>query len=99
LVGRKSRSQTEIKEEVIGPGLAFQGEFNEEAKIVATIICGDSYFNENVEEAKKNYFGNGKENMAPDVFIARAWHLMREGMVLHAVLLQKQYRRSWVFRR
>ena len=42
----------ELRKEAVGPGLAFNQAFGEEAEIVATIICGDSYFNENVEEAK-----------------------------------------------
>ena len=33
--------------------MAFNQAFGDEAEIVATVICGDSYFNENVEAAKK----------------------------------------------
>ena len=38
--------------EVVGPGLALAQIFGDEAEIVATIVCGDSYFNENLEKAK-----------------------------------------------
>ena len=38
--------------EVVGPGLALAQKFGDEAEIVATIVCGDSYFNENLEKAK-----------------------------------------------
>ena len=38
--------------EVVGPGLAFNMNFKDEAEIIATIVCGDSYFNENLEKAK-----------------------------------------------
>ena len=55
--------------EVVGPGLAFAQAFGEEAEIVATIICGDSYFNENLEEAKASILAMVKEQN-PDVFIA-----------------------------
>lgn len=55
--------------EVVGPGLAFATNFKDEAEIVATIICGDSYFNENVEKAKEEILAMVKEQ-APDVFIA-----------------------------
>ena len=55
--------------EVVGPGLAFAQAFGEEAEIVATIICGDSYFNENLEEAKASILAMVKEHN-PDVFIA-----------------------------
>ena len=55
--------------EVVGPGLAFAQAFGEEAEITATIICGDSYFNENLEEAKASILAMVKEQN-PDVFIA-----------------------------
>lgn len=59
----------EVREEIVGPGIAFQQAFGEEAKIVATIVCGDSYFNENLEEAKKNVLEMVKK-YSPDLFIA-----------------------------
>lgn len=55
--------------EVVGPGLAFTAGFKEEAEIIATIVCGDSYFNENLEKAKKDILAMVKEQ-APDIFIA-----------------------------
>jgi len=55
--------------EVVGPGLAFAQAFGEEAEIIATIICGDSYFNENLEEAKASILAMVKEQN-PDVFVA-----------------------------
>ena len=55
--------------EVVGPGLAFAQAFGEEAEITATIICGDSFFNENLEEAKASILAMVKEQN-PDVFIA-----------------------------
>ena len=55
--------------EVVGPGLAFAQAFGEEAEITATIICGDSFFNENLEEAKASILAMVKEHN-PDVFIA-----------------------------
>lgn len=58
-----------VKEEVIGPGLAFKQNFKDEAEIVATVICGDTYFNENLEEAKAKVLEMVKE-YNPDLFIA-----------------------------
>lgn len=49
----KADYQPELREGVVGPGMAFQALFGDEAEIVATVICGDSYFNENLEKAKK----------------------------------------------
>ena len=49
----KADYQPELRKGIVGPGLAFKAAFGEEAEIVATVICGDSYFNENLETAKK----------------------------------------------
>ncbi len=59
----------EVREGIVGPGLAFQQAFNGEAEIVATIVCGDSYFNENLEKAKAEVLGMVKK-YNPDLFIA-----------------------------
>ncbi len=40
-----------------------------EAEIVATIICGDSYFAENLEEAQKEILEMIKP-FSPDLFVA-----------------------------
>ena len=55
--------------EVVGPGLALAQKFGEEAEIVATIVCGDSYFNENLEKAKAEILEMVKGQNA-DLFIA-----------------------------
>ncbi len=55
--------------EVVGPGMALTANFKDDAEIIATIVCGDSYFNENLEKAKAEILGMVKEQ-APDVFIA-----------------------------
>ena len=55
--------------ETVGPGLAFAQAFGDEAEIIATIVCGDSYFNENLEKAKAEILAMIKEQN-PDVFIA-----------------------------
>lgn len=55
--------------EVVGPGLAFKASFKDEAEIIATIVCGDSYFNENLETAKAQILEMVKAQN-PDVFIA-----------------------------
>ena len=55
--------------EVVGPGLALAQKFGDEAEIVATIVCGDSYFNENLEKAKAEILEMVK-GQNPDIFIA-----------------------------
>jgi len=52
-----------------GPGLAFTKQFKDEAEIVATIVCGDSWFNENLEVATKTVLDMVREE-SPDLFIA-----------------------------
>ncbi len=59
----------EVREEVVGPGLAFKQNFKDEAEIVATIICGDTYFNEHLEGAKAQILDMVKK-YEPDLFIA-----------------------------
>lgn len=53
----------------VGPGMGLAKELGDEAEIVATIICGDSYFNENLDEALENILAMVKEENA-DLFIA-----------------------------
>jgi len=59
----------EFREGPVGPGLAFAPAFGEEAEIVGTVICGDSYFNENLETAKAEVLAMIKA-ANPDLFIA-----------------------------
>ena len=59
----------EVRDGVVGPGMALNKAFKDEAEIVATVICGDSYFNENLEKAKDEVLKMIKEHN-PDLFIA-----------------------------
>lgn len=75
----------ELRKEPIGPGLALNQAFGDEAEIVATIICGDSYFNENLEEAKAEVLKMVKEQEA-DLFIAGpAFNAGRYGVAAGAI--------------
>jgi len=65
----KADIKPEVREGVVGPGMALNTAIKEEAEIVATIICGDSYFNENFEEAKAEIIEMVKQ-YSPDLFIA-----------------------------
>jgi len=59
----------EIREGEVGPGMALKGAFGDKAEIVSTVVCGDSYFNENVAEAKKTILDMVR-SAKPDIFIA-----------------------------
>ena len=65
----KADYKPEIREGVLGPGMAIKAGFKGQAEIVATVICGDSYFGENIEEAKKEILELIKQ-YKPDLFIA-----------------------------
>lgn len=59
----------EKREGAVGPGLAFNKAFGDEAEIVSTVVCGDSWFNENLEKARKTIVEMIREEK-PDIFIA-----------------------------
>ena len=58
-----------ISEGAVGPGRALLLAFNGEADIVKTIVCGDSYYAEHEEDAKKTIL-KWVEEEKPDLFIA-----------------------------
>ena len=70
-IGGEDKADTEpfAKEGHVGPGMAFKAALGQEASIVGTVICGDSYFNENVETAGEKIIHLIKE-FSPDVVIA-----------------------------
>jgi len=59
----------EIREGVVGPGMAFAAQFGDAATITHTIVCGDDYFAENLEAAKQTILEMVR-NVKPDLFIA-----------------------------
>jgi glycine reductase len=65
----KADFKPELREGIVGPGLALKAALGSDAEIVATIICGDSYFNENLEAAAKEILEMVKK-YNPDLFIA-----------------------------
>lgn len=65
----KADIPAELREGPVGPGLALNQAWGEEAEVVATIVCGDSYFNENLEKAQAEVLEMVK-SQNPDMFIA-----------------------------
>ena len=59
----------EIREGIVGPGMALQAALRDEAEIVATVICGDSYFASNLEKASDEIIGMMKK-YSPDAVVA-----------------------------
>lgn len=65
----KADHKPEIREAVVGPGTALKAALGSEAEIVATVICGDSYFASNMEKASAEIIEMIKK-YKPDAFVA-----------------------------
>lgn len=65
----KADYEPEIRAGIVGPGMALKAAFKGEAEIVATVICGDSYFASNIDKATADIIAMVKE-YKPDAFIA-----------------------------
>ena len=86
----KADIKPEVREGFVGPGMGLNGLFKGEAEIVATVICGDSYFNENLEEAKAEIIEMVKK-YNPDVFVAGpAFNAGRYGVACGAIAKEVQ---------
>ena len=76
----KADFKPELRDGHAGPGLALSQQFGDQAEVVATVVCGDSYFNENVEQAIGIIIPM-IEKHKPDVFVAGpAFNAGRYGM-------------------
>ena len=76
--------------EIVGPGQALTQQFGEEAEIIATIVCGDSYFNENLDKAKADILEMVKSLISSSLDLLS----MLDVTVLHAELSVMQYRKN-----
>lgn len=69
----------------VGPGTALQSKFGNEMEIVGTVVCGDTYFNENLDEASKEVI-DMIASFKPDMLIAGpAFNAGRYGVACGAV--------------
>ena len=70
-IGGEDRAdyKPEVREEVLGPGMALKAGLGEDYEIVATVICGDNYFGENLDLATDTIIEMIKK-YEPDVFVA-----------------------------
>lgn len=57
------------KEGAMGPGKGLEESFDGDAKVLATIVCGDNYFNEHLEEAQA-FVLEAVGRYQPDLFVA-----------------------------
>jgi betaine reductase len=75
----------EFKKEAVGPAAAFENMLDGEGEIVGTLICGDNFYNENVEvveqEMQRLY-----DELKPDLVVAGpAFNAGRYGMACAGV--------------
>ena len=81
----KAEISPQIKTGPVGPGRAFQNIFGDRGEIVATVICGDNYFAENIEKASQEVISMIK-TFDPDLFIAGpAFNAGRYGIACGAI--------------
>lgn len=59
----------EIRDGVVGPGMALQAALGDEYEVVATAICGDNFFGENLEAATETLIHMIKK-YEPAIFVA-----------------------------
>lgn len=65
----KADYEPEIRDGVVGPGGALAQALGADYEIVATVICGDNYFGENLDKATDTIIEMVKK-YEPDVFVA-----------------------------
>lgn len=81
----KADHRPESRQGAVGPGVALKAAFGSDAEIVGTVICGDSYFNENVDQATADIVAMVRE-LKPDVLVAGpAFNAGRYGMACGSV--------------
>ncbi len=81
----KANVAPEKREGVVGPGMAMQAALGDTAEIVATVICGDSYFNENLEAASAAVLSMISESNPDLVIVGPAFNAGRYGMACGTV--------------
>ncbi len=81
----KAGIRPEVKEGGFGPGTELQKRLGDEVEIVATVVCGDSYFGENIEQASSQILEMVKK-YNPDLFVAGpAFNAGRYGVACGAI--------------
>lgn len=70
----------QIRQAPVGPGLGLQQQWGDRAQIVATLICGDNYFQDHIATARAEVL-NALKHYQPDVVVAGpAFHAGRYGL-------------------
>lgn len=81
----KADIRPEVREGIVGPGLALKSGLGEGYEVVATVICGDTYFGGHIDEATSTILSLIRP-YEPDLFIAGpAFNAGRYGVACGAV--------------
>ncbi len=81
----KATVPPEKRDGPVGPGTAFNAALGDEAEIVGTVLCGDSYFNENLEKASDEVLSMIKSYNPELVIVGPAFNAGRYGMAAGTV--------------
>lgn len=74
-----------FSEKAVGPAMGFSSQLGDSATLVGTVICGDNYFNENLEASLK-FLEEVMEKTTPDIVVAGpAFNAGRYGMACAGV--------------
>lgn len=81
----KATTEPQKKDGPVGPGLALNAACKGQAEVVGTVICGDSYFTENMESALAQVIAMIKEYQPDFVIAGPAFNAGRYGTACGAV--------------
>lgn len=81
----KADHAPEIREGIVGPGMALKGALGADAEIVATVVCGDSYFASNMEKASAEIIEMMKKYKPDAVVAGPAFNAGRYGTACGAI--------------
>jgi len=93
-IGGEEKADTppQRREGAIGPGRAFQQAFGDQARIVATIVCGDTYFSEQPDQAADDLIGLVTGDRPQALIAGPAFDSGRYGMACGKVCVAAQER-------
>ena len=87
---------SESRDTILGPGAAFTQAFGDECEIVGTVICGDSYYGEHIEQAREECLKRIRA-FEPDCLVAGpAFTAGRYGVACGDICTAAQ-REHWMF--
>lgn len=81
----KAGHMPEARDGFVGPGMAINAALRGEGEVVGTVICGDGYFNENLEAASAQVLALIKSYTPDVVVVGPGFNAGRYGMACGAV--------------